>query len=525
MINVFARALSPCPFKPSRRFLGVSRACFFALSVVLTVAVLGDLKPALAADMVATNPAASAKAAVSPLVVPGPNAALAPFYSCRANFYVSTTGKDSNSGAQASPWRTIQHADSSARKAGDCINVAAGTYTGNLVIQHGGNAPTATGYVVYRCQSLDKCHILANSSGHLWGLGKGSSFTVVDGFELDGNNALKTDGLADACIGSDGATYGTGQSAHHIWVLNNIIHHCNLAGVSLNNKEWYYVMHNIVYHNAYTSGYQGSGIGLVVVQCIEKNNANCASGSTYKGGTGTYTPSGMDLTYAPPFHIVVSNNIAYSNMIARNNPVPCGSHTDGNGIIMDTFYDQTTNTIAYPYRSLVFGNVSYGNGGRGIHVFRTSNVTVMNNTAYGNGTDTCINAYYLADLSQSGGSNNVWTNNIAQSVLTAANTACGSFCGHRNTPLVAGKADSNSVDSNNSYSHNILYGGYGAQLFDNDAGYFSCSKNKCNTNPQLLGPTAGNFALQTTSPAIGYALTGSATPDVGACTKALVTCY
>jgi serralysin len=490
----------------------------------------------LAAFVLIQGRAESAQAAT--LAAPGPSAVNAPFYSCLRNFYVAPTGNDSNAGAQTSPWRTIQHADGTSRKPGDCINVAAGTYNTGVLVQHGGNAPTPTGYVVYRCQTLDRCHVLAKGAGHLWGITKSGSFTVIDGFELDGNNALKPDGIADACVGSDGATYGTGNSGHHIWVMNNIIHHCNLAGVDLNNKEWYYVIHNTVYHNAYTSGYQGSGIGLVVVQCIESGNPNCASGNTYAGGTGAYTPSGMDLTYAPPFHIVVSGNVVYSNKIASNNPVPCGGHTDGNGIIMDTFLDETTNTIPYPFQSLVMGNVTYANGGRGIHVFRTSNVTVANNTAYANGTDTCINGYYLGDLSQAGGSNNVWINNIAQSVLTAAKATCGgatpagvngvtSFCGSRNAPLVGGK-DGFSADSNNTYSKNVLYGGRGVQMFDNDAGSFSCTGNKCNTNPRLVSPLSGNFALQSTSPVIGYALLKPYLPpaplDAGACRKTLTAC-
>jgi parallel beta-helix repeat protein len=276
-----------------------------------------------------------------------------------------------------------------------------------------------------------------------------------------------------------------------------------------------------------------------VVQCIEKGNANCASGSTYNGGTGTYTPSGMDLTYAAPFHIVVSGNVVYSNMIAANNPVRCGSHTDGNGIILDTFLDETTNTIPFPYQSLIAGNVAYANGGRGIHVYRTSNVTVANNTAYGNGTDTCMNDYYVGDLSQSGGSNNVWINNIAQSILTAANPTCGgaiaggvngntSFCGSRNAPLVAGKAAGFTADSGNSYSHNVFYGGHGIQMFDNDASALSCTGNKCSVNPLFVSPLVSNFALQSTSPAIGYGLLQLYLPpaplDAGACSKVLAAC-
>src|SRR5271154_523152 len=79
---------------------------------------------------------------------PGPSATLfaAPFYSCVNNFYVATTGSDNNPGTQADPWLTIQHADSASRQPGDCINVAAGTYQANVLLQHGGSAPTPTGY-------------------------------------------------------------------------------------------------------------------------------------------------------------------------------------------------------------------------------------------------------------------------------------------------------------------------------------------------------------------------------------------
>ena len=460
---------------------------------------------------------------------PGPSTSLygSPFYACSRSFYVATNGNDSNSGTAASPWQTIQHADSSSRQPGDCIMVAPGTYEAEVLIQNGGNAPTPTGYVVYRCEVLDECHVLASRPGHLWGFANKGNFVVVDGFEVDGNNALQTDGIADACFGSDAATYGTGHSSHHIWIINNIIHHCNLAGVSFNNKEWYYVQQNIVYHNSWTSGYQGSGISFVVVQCIEKQNKACASGATYSGGTGAYVPSGMDLTYMPNFHNVVSGNIVYNNMIAANNPVACGAHTDGNGIIMDTFLDNSTLSIVYPYQTLVSSNISFSNGGRGIHVFRTSNVTVANNTAFSNGTDNCINAYFLADLSQAGGTNNVWINNIAQSEETAANPSCGTYCGNRNTPFVAGNS-AGVTDQNNTYADNVTFGGYGVQLFDNDSSYFSCSSNKCGTNPMMINPVRGNFALVSMSPVLNYGQLLSYVPAqvayTGACSSTLESC-
>ena len=493
--------------------------------------------------------------------VPGPSQTLFnhPFYTCLRNFYVATNGNDSNDGTSpGTAWATIQHADTTSRTGGDCINVAPGTYQQYVRIQHGGISPTSTGYVVYRCQALDACHILAPGGGHLWGFAKAGNFVVVDGFELDGNNSLQTDGVADTCIGTDDATYGAGNSSyqagassHHLWVLNNIIHHCNLSGVTLNNKEWFYTIHNTVYHNAWTSGYQGSGIGYVVLQCIEANGTNCYT----SGIAGTppsdynYTPSGNDLVFNPPsgyypFHNVVAWNIVYNNRINYNNPVGCSAHTDGNGIIMDTFLDMFSNTLTYPFQTLVMTNVSYYNGGRGIHVFRSSNVTVANNTVFNNNTDTCLSAatYVLGDLSEQGGANNVWLNNASKTVTNVRNNSCA---------LVAGNG-AGVTDLNHSYNNNVLSTAQPTNsnppcVFDNDVKYFSCLSNKCSTDPGFVNATPGvaggnngvptggtwrpgnsNFAITATSPAYGYAKPEAYLPsqntDAGACSRALTTC-
>jgi len=493
---------------------------------------------------------------------PGPSPALfaSPFYACTRNFYVATNGSDSNDGSAASPWLTIQRADTPSRTGGDCINVTPGTYRANVLIDHGGTAPTATGYVVYRCQILDACHVLAPGGGHLWGFEKAGNFVVVDGFELDGNDALQTDGIADACIASDDETYGTGSSSyqagaasHHIWILNNIIHHCNLAGVSFNGKEWVYTIHNTVYHNSWQSGYQGSGIGYVVQQCIEAGGPNCYTSGIagVPSSDYSYVPSGNDS--APfnaaagiygPFHDVIAWNLVYNNRINYNNPVACGSHTDGNGIIIDTFMDRFSNSLPYKYQTLVAYNISFYNGGRGIHVFASSNVTVANNTVFNNNTDTCLAAaaYVLGDLSQQGGTNNVWINNIALSAPNVVGNGCA---------LVAGDGRG-IVDVNNTYMYNVLSSaeptrGKPPCIFNKDSIYFSCSNNKCGTNPLFVNATAGvaaesnsrptggkwipgnsNFAINSSSPAYRYGLTQSYLPptsaDAGACYDAVQVC-
>jgi Protein of unknown function (DUF1565) len=126
--------------------------------------------------------------------VPGPSAALlatptysggvGTVYTCQRNFYVATTGSDANDGSQSSPWRTIYHADATALRAGDCVNVAAGTYVwnGSFDPRKGGNLASPIGYVTYRCQTLNACLIVYNGPpGDMsWGSanrGKGAPWT------------------------------------------------------------------------------------------------------------------------------------------------------------------------------------------------------------------------------------------------------------------------------------------------------------------------------------------------------------
>ncbi|MEI9930446.1 MAG: hypothetical protein WDM89_07805 [Rhizomicrobium sp.] len=83
-----------------------------------------------------------------------------------------------------------------------------------------------------------------------------------------------------------------------------------------------------------------------------------------------------------PFHNVVAWNETYTNYNTCQ-----GSDTDGNGIIMDSFSTGNGNTVEYTKPTLVAFNVSYNNGGGGVHIFFSSNVTAANNTVYNNYLD------------------------------------------------------------------------------------------------------------------------------------------
>ncbi len=464
---------------------------------------------------------------------PGPSAALfsSPFYICARNFYVATDGDDSNDGtAQTTdgghgPWLTIQRADTNSRQAGDCINVEAGTYANGARITHGGNLASASGYVVYRCTALDACTITDPSYGFsIVSTGEGPNFVVFDGFELAASTEVAYGQGVYVWDGNENGSTAP-PSSHHIWVLNNIIHHYGQTGIQMNDGEYFYAIHNTTYDNAnVTCDAQGSGISYVVEKAF--------SG---------YTPTTADLTYAP-FHNVVSWNVSYDNFLTQCGNAASEYDTDGNGIIMDTFDNQGSTNVLYPYQSLVAFNLTYGNGGKGIQVFRTSYVTVANNTSYNNNLDPFNNGTSRGEINQAGGHSNTYINNIAYPVpaTSATDVRCEGTnpCALLDNSAFVGGDSAGETDASNIWSNNISFGGTppyvdqsGNAMWNADT--INCSMtgadpNKCNVDPMLAGPAAGNFAPTADSPAIGYGLPegylSSQSVDVGACSSALSTC-
>ena len=104
-----------------------------------------------------------------PVQTPGPSALLfaAPYYTCSTNYYVSTSGSDSNPGTLASPWATLFHANASLANGvgGVCVNVvASATPYGGVQLTKSGSGASAFGYIVYRCTTLDGCAITPSAN-------------------------------------------------------------------------------------------------------------------------------------------------------------------------------------------------------------------------------------------------------------------------------------------------------------------------------------------------------------------------
>jgi hypothetical protein len=445
---------------------------------------------------------------INPVEKPGPWLPLynSPFYSCVRNFFVNLSiGHDDYTSTQAqnsvTPWETLPRANDPGLVAGDCINVAPGTYTQGVDIAHGGNAASSTGYVVWRCQVMNGCKITDPFRAFaIEGAPAAAAYIVIDGFELAASGEWQYGQGVRIWDGGGDDDFAT----HHIWILNNIIHGYGQSGVQINDGEFFYVIHNTTYGNGrVTQDARGSGISSLGAKVL-----------------AGYTPVADDMTNPSPllasfvddasfFRNSFSWNVTYINNCG-------GCISDGNGIIFDTF-------STYPYKSLGSFNVIYNNGGAGIDVFASDHVTLANNSVYNNMLDTVNTGTYRPGLGEHStvAGDTVMINNISFGIIGAGILANNSaYCISAGTAL-----------------NNLAFGSANGGC---NASAFPCASNKCNTNPSWVdvgnvsagnmdtAPNGANFALQAGSPAIGYGLTktflSNQSVDAGACHHTLPTC-
>ena len=110
-------------------------------------------------------------------------------------------------------------------------------------------------------------------------------------------------------------------------------------------------------------------------------------------------------------HNFILQNRLYNNISKYTGK----THTDGNGIIIDLHGGYpgapVVAGVKYPARTLIENNVVYSNGVRGIHIYKSSNVLVRNNTCYQNLVDATytnegeLSAVYAKDI--------LFVNNVA----------------------------------------------------------------------------------------------------------------
>ena len=496
----------------------------------------------------------------SDLYRPGPSQTLfnAPYYVCGTNYYVnnnsSAGGSDSNdglaptSGGGHGPWLTLQHADSANVGAGNCINaVASATTYAAVTINHGGSTATPSGYLVWRCTVMDGCTVnggSGNGFGVVWiSDGANPNFIIIDGFTLVGN-ASGTGAGFNAVTGSGASS--TAVQSHHLWLFNSVVQNFGQSGVQLNQGDYIYIVHNTFSGNSTSSCFLGSGISMTSARNLSYSetsddiNGNAAKfGYSWNIGGGNH------------FHMAVIWNVVHNNYITA-----CGS-SDGNGIIFDTFL-APGNGVNYTQPVLAGHNVTYNNGGTGVHCFQTTYCYLVNNSSFNEnqaanvggsrpnmddnaGTPSTPDAFYNNISVAIATTTSPFGANHAFNVGPASSGGAGTPAGNITYPVPPTNPSANGARACPTT--------YEVQLFSGQS--YSTSANKCATNPGWANvtfgspgntatpPTGTNFALCTAaavpnagcagaSPAIGFGTLLSWMPstaiDSGACGRAFTTC-
>ncbi len=317
-----------------------------------------------------------------------------------ATLYVATNGtyRDSSTPALKAQGRTIASNSSTPVKTitnaaqlsepGDTIEVAPGTYTDSVIIAYVNN-------LLIRGKLNSPKPIIKPGASEDYSLVRitGSSFVTFTGFEVDGSNAGKNPG-GILIVPRKTGTVTT--PCHHITVSYNKVHDAGGGGIGSNpdatytiGNDYINITGNEIYSCLTTGKYRGSAISLLNDEKFD--NA---------GG----------------YHSTIQTNNIHDNVNRNTDTDSSGNlnlflHTDGNGIIIDTTGRQGP-------RVLIQNNLVYRNGGRGIHVFNSSNVDVLNNTVAQNDLD----PYLSLEGGGSGGgeltvvsaSNVLFSNNVVQ---------------------------------------------------------------------------------------------------------------
>ncbi|MFL5380688.1 MAG: right-handed parallel beta-helix repeat-containing protein, partial [Myxococcales bacterium] len=151
-------------------------------------------------------------------------------------------------------------------------------------------------------------------------------------------------------------------------IRNSILRNCTSAGIEVNAGDAITILHNKVANNSWWTVFDTSGIGLY--------HLTDAPGATVTNG--------------------YKNFIVGNEVWGNRNEMPCAACKpvavyDGNGIIIDdsrhtqdALGANDVVGVRYTGRTYIANNIVHDNGGRGIHVYRSEHVDVVNNTTWNN---------------------------------------------------------------------------------------------------------------------------------------------
>jgi hypothetical protein len=267
-------------------------------------------------------------------------------------YYVSTSGSDTNSGSASSPWKTLTYAASKAG-AGATVHVAAGTYNSSSEMKLT-SAGTSSARVVFVSDTQWGAKIVSTVTGNSTAVWITGDYVDFVGFDITGPGlmGIYITGSNDRIIGNHvhnmatsgcaaggGILNGNYSGASNVDIIGNVVHDignytqpCStLHGIYTANPGGH-IWNNIVFRN--------QGWGIHTWHAASQNNIsnNTVVNNGYGGilvgaGDGSWVNTGS----------VISNNVVYQN----------GLFSGSNGYGIEEYGNTGSNTFV---NNLVNGN-------------------------------------------------------------------------------------------------------------------------------------------------------------------------
>jgi len=269
-------------------------------------------------------------------------------------YYVATNGNDGNTGSSGSPWKTVQHAASTA-KAGDTVFVHGGVY--NEVVTFSKSGSSSGGFITFASAPGE----LATLDGtglsipqHMWGLAtfNNASYVVLAGFEV---RNFTTNSTKDVPIG----IFVTGAGGS-VQLINNSVHDITTTANASPQK---------CNSNAF-------GITVYGTQAPAAIDGLAVSGNEVRNlHTGCSETLSLDGN--------VTNWAVVSNRVHDDDNIAIGA-IGFERVSKDPAYDQARNGVIRGntiYNITSFGNPDYGKqyAADGIYVDGGTNITIEQN--------------------------------------------------------------------------------------------------------------------------------------------------
>ncbi len=338
----------------------------------------------------------------------------------QTNYYVATSGNNSNNGSLATPWKTIQYG-ASQLNAGDTLNIIAGTYLGKIDLTVSG---TASQEITIRNHNNDNVIINGVTLANYEYLLKIENVNYINIQGIKFQDYQKLDAIGILVINSSnisihsnefsnidysatalGQVPNSSQNSQPIIVFGrdplnaitnlivngNSIHDCETGWsecLSINgNVDGFEVKNNHIYNNTnipiVAIGHEGECSNPAVDQArngLIKNNNIHDNSSPYAAAGGIYIDGGKS--------IIVENNISYNNdygieVGCENNGNAPNNPSASNIIVRNNLI--YNNKIA----GIALGGYDYPTSGK------VETTTITNNTLFINDTDNSYNGELL----------------------------------------------------------------------------------------------------------------------------------